>query len=218
MKKLMLSACLLACLVTTLYLFAADHLDSPAVHGKGSDITDYYAFQSPENANNIVFVINVQGLLSPSETGSASFDEDVMLELNIDNSSAKDNIEDLVIQATFDDGRVNIYGPIAPSEKGINSTLMNSSTSVEAMITKYGAAPMVGNTNGIKVFAGPRDDPFFFDLAAYNAVVTGAATAFNDPWTDTFAGTNVLSVVVEVPKSLLGSGTINTWVTANRKM
>jgi hypothetical protein len=218
MKKTMLMACLLACLVTTLYLIAADHADAPAVDGKGSDITDYYAFESPENDDNMVFVVNVQGLLSPSETPSATFDDDVMLEINIDNSATKDQQEDLVIQATFEGGKVQVYGPAAPVEKGLNSTLINSATPVEAMITAYGSSAIMANTNGIKVFAGPRDDPFFFDLSAYQAVISGTATSFNNPGDDTFAGTNVMSLVIEVPKSRLGSGTINTWVTTNREM
>jgi hypothetical protein len=51
------------------------------------------------------------------------------------------------------------------------------------------------------------------DFAQYGAIIGGTASGFNNPGSDTFAGTNVLSVVVEVPKSLIGgSGTINTWV------
>ncbi len=218
MKKIIITLGIALTFVTSLYLIGADHIDSPTIAGTGSDITDYYAFESPENDANMVFVVNVKGLLSPSETSSASFDEDVMLEINIDNSSSKDHMEDLVIQAMFENGKVKVYGPVAPTEKGLNSTLMNKTSAVEAMITSYGSTPTVGSTNGIKVFAGPRDDPFFFDLNAYKAIIGGTATAFNDPGMDTFAGTNVLSVVIEVPKSKLGSGTIDTWVTSNRKM
>jgi hypothetical protein len=201
------------------YLIAADHIDAPAVTGTGSDITDFYAFQSPSDANNIVFVANVQGLLSPAATSGASFDEEVMIEFNIDNSSTKDNMEDLVIQATFENGKVSVYGPVVPIQKGTASTLVSTASFVEAAITPYGNSPVIGEKNGIKIFAGPRDDPFFFDLTAYQAVIGGTASSFNDPGTDTFAGTNVLSLVVEVPKSMLGSANqVNTWVTANRKM
>jgi hypothetical protein len=199
------------------YLIAADHIDSPAVTGSGSDITDVYAFQSPANANNMVFVVNVQGLLAPSATAAASFDEEVMVEINIDNSSTKDNMEDLVIQASFDNGKVKVYGPEVPVQKGLMSTL-STSTPVEATVTSYGSTPEVGEKNGIKVFAGPRDDPFFFDLNQFKAIIGGTATSFNNPGTDAFAGTNVLALVVEVPKSMLGSGSVNIWATSNRKM
>src|SRR5688572_4502767 len=103
-QKLTVKTAALVCMallvsVTSVYLVAADHVDSPAVIGTGSDITDVYAFQSPSNSANLVFAVNVQGFLAPgSATNNASFDEEVMIEINIDNTG--DNIEDLVIQAT----------------------------------------------------------------------------------------------------------------------
>ena len=209
------SVAVIACAAS--YLIAADHIDAPAVTGTGSDITDFYAFQSPANANNMVFVVNVQGLLAPAATAAASFDEEVMIEINIDNSSTKDNMEDLVIQATFDNGKMKVYGPSAPIDKGLTSTLLSTSA-IEANVTTYGSTAVIGEANGIKVFAGPRDDPFFFDLNQFKAIIGGTATSFNNPGTDAFAGTNVLSVVVEVPKSMLGTGSINAWATSNRKM
>jgi hypothetical protein len=205
-----------ACAAT--YLIAADHIDSPSVAGTGFDITDYYAFQSPGNPNNMVFVVAWKGLLSPSATAGASFEDDLMIEINIDNSSTKDNVEDAVIHANFKNGKVLVYGPSTPSETGLTSKIV-SEPSVEASITTYGATAIVGEKNGIKVFAGPRDDPFFFDLNRYKEIIAGTATSFNNPGMDTFAGTNVLALVIEVPKSMLGSNmTLNTWVTTNREM
>jgi len=199
------------------YLIAADHIDAPAVTGKASDITDFYAFESPSNSSNLVFVVNTQGLLAPMATAAAAFDSDVMLEVNVDNSSTKDNMEDLVLQVTFENGKVQVYGPVAPIEKGLNSTLVTTGNKVEADISTYAGSPMTGEANGIKVFAGPRDDPFFFDLDQFKKVIAGTASGFNNPGTDTFAGTNVMSVIIELPKSLLGSGPINAWATTNRK-
>jgi hypothetical protein len=224
-QKMTVKTAVLVCMallvsVTSVYLIAADHIDSPAVMGTGSDITDVYAFQStaPGSSSNMVFVVNVQGLLAPgSATANASFDEEVMIEINIDNNA--DNNEDLVIQATFENGKVKVYGPAAPIQKGVTSTLVTNTTVTEAAITVGTAAPVIGESNGIKVFAGPRDDPFFFDLDAFKAVIDGTATSFNNPGTDKFKGTNVLALVVEVPKSMLGSSSsINIWATSNRKM
>lgn len=219
-KMKMLGAAFMVAAASGAYLIAADHIDAPSVTGAGnvsigSDITDVYAFA---NGDNMVFVVNTQGLLSPSATAAAAFDEEVMLEINIDNDNVKDNIEDLVIQATFDNGKVNVRGPRAPITTGLTSTLVGGA-SVSANITEYGEAPVIGTSGGIKIFAGPRDDPFFFDLAQYKLVIAGTASAFTSPnGTDTFAGTNVMSLVIEVPKSQLGTGTINIWATSNRKM
>jgi hypothetical protein len=217
-KKLMMAVVVAMICASGVYLIAADHADAPAVTGKSSDITDVYAFESPTTASNMVLVVNIQGLLAPSATAAAKFDPETMVEINIDNSTTKDNIEDLVIQTTFENGKVQVYGPAKPIQTGLKSTLINSTTKVEGSITTYGAAPSIADQGGIKVFAGPRDDPFFFDLTQYKKVIAGTATSFNDPGADTFAGTNVMSIVIELPKTLLGTGTVNIWATSNRKM
>jgi hypothetical protein len=217
-KKLMMAAVVATICATGAYLIAADHADAPAVTGKTSDITDVYAFQSPTTASNMVLVVNIQGLLAPSATGAAKFDPETMVEINIDNSSTKDNVEDLVIQATFENGKVQVYGPAKPIQTGLKSTLINSATKVEGAITAYGAAPSITEQSGMKIFAGPRDDPFFFDLDQFKKILATTATGFNNPGTDTFAGTNVMSIVIELPKSALGTGSVNIWATTNRKM
>ena len=215
MKKtnLLYGALLLIASVTI--FIAADHIDAPNVSGSSSDITDFYAFQG-ENTNNIVFVANIKGLMSPSETATATFDENVMLEFNIDTDG--DAIEDLVIQALPRDGKMYFFGPYAPSVTGLNSTVNTDFAYSSVDISTYGSNAIINTNNNMKFFAGPRDDPFFMDFARYGEIIGGTAPGFNNPGNDTFAGTNVLSVVVEVPKSLIGSsGSINTWVEAKTK-
>mgnify|MGYP000026452012 CR=1 FL=1 len=197
-------------------IMAADHIDSPAVQGTTADITDFYAFQG-ENTSNLVFVANLQGLLSPSATSSAMFDENVMVEFNIDNNG--DNVEDLVIQAIPRDGKMYFFGPVAPAAPGVTSTIISDATNMASVdITPYGSSAITATQNGMMVFAGPRDDPFFFDFGKFTEIIGGTASGFDAQGTDTFAGSNVMSVVVEVPKSALGgSGTLNTWVEAKKK-
>lgn len=204
-------------LVGTIIVFAADHIDAPGVSGTKADITDFYAFQG-SSSSNLAFVANVQGLLSPSATETAEFNENTMIQFNIDNDG--DFVEDLVIQVVFSDGKAYAYGPVAPSETGLTSGVeLNATNNVSVDITEYGSSAKVGTNNGIKLFAGPRDDPFFMDFAQYGEIIAGNASSFNNPGSDTFAGTNVMSVVVEVPKSMLGDvATINTWVQAKNKI
>jgi hypothetical protein len=201
--------------IVSILIVSADHLEAPAVNGATSDITDFYAFQG-ENTNNIVFAINVQGFLSPTETSNASFDENVMIEINIDTNG--DNVEDLVIQAIPRDGTMYFFGPTEPSVTGLTSSINTTATSSTAEITPYGSAAIIGSNDGMQFFAGPRDDPFFMDFAQFGEILGGNATGFNDPGSDSFAGTNVLSIIVEVPKSKIGnSGTINAWAESKRK-
>jgi hypothetical protein len=216
MKKKILLIAAFAMALAGGIIIAADHIDAPAVTGPGNtsvgaDITDIYAFQSPSDNTKMVFVLNSQGLLSPTASGTASFPSNVMYEFNIDNTG--DNMEDLVIQALVQNGKLRVYGPVAPTVKGTTSTVLTSGSVTEAAVTAYGSSANVGtNSNGIKVFAGPRDDPFFFDLTRFKEILAGTQTGFRSPGVDAFAGTNVMSIVVEVPKTLLGSAaTINVW-------
>ena len=86
-------------------LWAADHNDAPAVKGTSEDITDLYAYQG-SNTSNLVFVANTQGLLSPAASATAKFDENTLIQINIDNTG--DNVEDLVIQAVYDGKNMKI--------------------------------------------------------------------------------------------------------------
>ncbi|AWG22540.1 molecular chaperone DnaK [Flavobacterium faecale] len=212
-SKMILGMSLVA--ITGLTLVAADHIDAPSVTGNASDITDFYAFQG-QDTNNMVFAVNTQGLLSPNATGAAAFNENVMIEVNIDNTG--DNKEDLVIQAIKRGDKMYFFGPYAPSVTGKTSTIDISKASGSVAISKYGATAITSTENGMKFFAGPRDDPFFFDLGQYQDVLSGKATGFKTTGVDTFAGTNVLSIVVEVPKTKLGTAAkLNTWVETKKK-
>jgi len=201
-------------------LLAADHIDAPAVTNQSTDITDVYVFRG-ENPENLVFVANTQGLLSPAATANSKFDENTLIEFNIDNNG--DNIEDLVIQCIAKNGKMKVYGPAKPKVTGTISYLNISDFTVQTDITKYGEDPKIGYQKGVKVFAGPRDDPFFFDLTRFKEIIAGTATSFHagtavDPSHDKFAGTNVMSLVVEVPKNMLGgNGTINVWAETKKK-
>ncbi len=201
MKK---SKILLGLAITAVFgltLVAADHIDAPAVQGGKSDITDFYVFQGA-NTSNMVFVANVQGLITPNASAAASFDENVLVEFNIDNNG--DNVEDLVIQAIPRNGKMYFFGPVAPGTAGTSSTVKTANALGSVDITPYGNTAIIATQNGSSMFAGLRDDPFFFDFGQYSAIIGGTATSFNNPGTDTFAGTNVMSIVVEVPKSSIG--------------
>lgn len=223
MKKKIFLSSLLGVLAMGGIIIAADHIDAPAVTGPGStspgnDITDVYAFQSPADNSKMVFVMNTQGLLSPSASATASFPSNVMYEFNIDNTG--DNVEDLVIQCLVQSGKMRVYGPVAPATTGLSSTVRTNGPSTEVAVTAYGAATInsATNANGTKIFAGPRDDPFFFDLSRFKEIIAGTQTSFRSPGVDFFAGTNVMSIVVEVPKSLLGAAaTINVWAETKSK-
>ena len=197
-------------------VYASDHMDAPAVKGLPTDITDLYVFEG-KNTDNLVFVGNSQGLLAPSATGAAHFNPETLIQFKIDNDG--DNIEDKVIQAIYKDGQVIFFGLGRPVATGTRNKIEERDFLGSVRVTPYGAHSPIVSTGayGIRFFAGPRDDPFFFDLDQFHKITGGTATSFNNPGTDTFAGTNVLAIVVEVPKSVLHAdkGKINVWLTTS---
>ena len=91
-----------------------------------------YTFQG-QDTNNLVFAVNTQGLLSPNATGAATFKENVMVEINIDNTG--DNVEDLVIQAIKRGDKMYFFGPYAPTTTGTSSMIKTSAASGEVAIS-----------------------------------------------------------------------------------
>ena len=147
MKKTIIAVIGLLAAGLTFVLFAADHIDAPAVGSLSTgstvaDITDYYAFESPSNSDNYVFVCNVLGLTAPTTTADATFDEDVMYEFNIDNNA--DNVEDLVIQCIFRDGEVFTFGAVPAGSSELNSKIVVGDTKISTEVSSYGAAPTIG--------------------------------------------------------------------------
>ena len=225
MKKTKIYTGLAILAVAGALFVAADHIDAPGVAGNTADITDFFAFEPTEGSDNTVFVVDMQTNVLP-DLAYGEFDENVLTEINIDTNN--DLVEDLVIQAIPRDGKMYFFGPVVPTQTGLNSEVMVDSP--------LGSVDISGTTainettaEGVKLFAGPRQDPFFFDFFQFNAVIGGEAPGgfkVAGEAEDTFDGANTLSIVVEIPNSMLGSTTgmnalgltvYKTWVTTNRK-
>ncbi|NNM23169.1 MAG: DUF4331 family protein [Flavobacteriaceae bacterium] len=238
MKKTKIFAAIggLSLAALSVFLIAADHIDSPSVAGTKVDIADLYAFEG-DNPDNTVFVATLQGPLVPGQvTENAVFDEDVLVEFNIDNTG--DFVEDLVIQAIRRDSIMYFFGPVAvaPADTGLESGVYVNNTTGQVEISGVDETLVSESPNGMKFFAGPRRDYFYFDFNRFNEVVSGsvAPEGFLPPGqaSDFFEALNVLSIVVEVPNSLLGSApdhvggavgitglpnAYNVWVSTKRK-
>ena len=196
---------------------AADHRDSPVAQmNAAADINDVYLFRSPANANNAVAVITVSPLIAPSDNMTRGvFDPSVQYQVHIDrNADLRDDVT-LNIRTTSSPPSVIIEGAGGPITAAI--TPPGSST---AMVTEAGP---------VKVFAGLRDDPFFFDLTAFQAFVANPrapAAGLRSPGAgapaDTFAGVNTLAIAIEAPVTVLtggtsaNAGTIKAWVSTTR--
>ncbi len=200
---------------------SSDHADTREVVSRpGSDISDVYMFPSKENPDNYVLIMNVNPLIAAGGGGGASFDPNVLYQFKIDLN--EDGIEDRVIQATFQGTgaaqKVRIAGPAAPNEVSTSNTLMSPYATTGTINTTF--SPI----GGMKVFAGAREDSFFFDLEQFftilpdRGVPPGLTTPPADPYQPmattwrapgaavdflSNGGFNVLSIVIELPNAQL---------------
>src|SRR6185437_638467 len=82
-------------------LFASSHREAPitALDPK-ADITDWYAFVSPEHPDHVVMILNVDPFLEPSNGPNYfPFDPNILYEMKVDNDH--DGKEDVTFQFGF---------------------------------------------------------------------------------------------------------------------
>ncbi len=216
-RGLALAGLLMATGAGAMLLRAADHRDSAFLtDNPGLDIADVYSFLSPGDPSKLVLAMTVAGLQAPTDAGSVRFPANVVYQWKIDING--DAVEDYVIQAyTAGNGSaqvVQFLGPAAPAQAGTTSRLIGGPAITVPV--SFSATPRTQSSGGITVFAGLRDDPFYFDLAQFQAILGGTASGFRNPGMDTFAGTNVLALVIEVPITMFGGATqVGVWGTVN---
>jgi CubicO group peptidase (beta-lactamase class C family) len=190
-RKVILQVVSLAVLLFTGAGLATDHLDSQATSiDPLADLLDLYAFNTPmcgpgtptvceDEPEELILALT----LNPFASGGDQFPDDVLYHFFLENDS------------------------------GITSQI-DCSFSHDQVITCEGPGGMVvqsrvgeiGAQGDLRVFAGLRDDPFFFDLAAFADFDTVGINAFQSPGTDFFAGSNVLAIVIGIRISAIPAG------------
>jgi hypothetical protein len=213
-------------------VYGSDHREAPTVDQMPEgDITDVYSFVDPNDSTKVDFIMNVNPFATAAEASSYSFSPDFLYQFKIDNTG--DAREDLVIQVVFDQPgtgqTASIYGPAAPTTTGARNTLLTSApTATGTFNTTFGSA------SGVQAFVGLRDDPFVFDFAQFTRILNNQQDLFRavgnfrgrpvradgTSGVDIFAGFNVTSIVVSVPKSMVRGSTsmINVWATVSQRV
>jgi hypothetical protein len=99
--KSMVALAMALCMLAPSSLFASSHREAPITAlDRSADVTDWYAFVSYDNPNNVTFILNVDPLLEPANGPNYfPFDPSVLYEMLIDNN--QDGIPDVVFQFRF---------------------------------------------------------------------------------------------------------------------
>ena len=150
---------------------SSDHQDTfnlatQVGHNTSADITDVFVFPAPDNANNVVFAMDVSPLISPLSSGNVpNFDPTLLWQFKISHqaSGVEDQVIQMVASGTGSGQTLSVYGPTAPREVGTTNTIV----AAQALgSTTFGNSAKLQN-NTVQFYAGPRSDPFVFDLFGF---------------------------------------------------
>jgi hypothetical protein len=168
------------------------------------DLTDLFVFASPESPDKTVLIFDV----NPFMTG-ADFHPDAVYRINVDNDG--DTQADVAFSFVFSESNggtqtATVYyatGSQAREPEPAGEVL------IEGVPVGFDETAKPVEAGACRLFIGVRSDPFFADGE-------GAFHDFQFTGDDTFAGKNILSMALEVPNEMLGSGPeIGVWCTSS---
>ncbi len=180
MKINSLCSVLALSLLVAAQTWAADHRDGPfATNDPAADLNDIYTFVNPKNPAETIFVATV----FPVANSASSFSSAVDYRFFIDNGGTE-----RVVTCKFP-----------------GSTRFECS-GFPGMTASGSVGRTVNGTGGFRVYTGLRDDPFFFDLNAFNATRNALAPRFTNPGVNFFRDLNTLTIVLGIPNLALSDG------------
>jgi hypothetical protein len=173
-------------IAVALPLHAADHRDGPLATGDPSaDLNDVYLFINPDDPQELILILTFH----PDAPINARFSDEIEYRAHIDNGGPGSPI---MLACGFSEGgtRVGCSGP--------DGTLHVS-----------GPIQRINQAGDIRVFAGVHDDPFFFDVAAFNRIRAGVEPGFTNPGVNGFGGFNTLAITIGIRHSWLTNNGAN---------
>jgi hypothetical protein len=181
----------------------SDHISGPrALAEPIADITDVYAFPSPERPRHLVLVMNTFPFAKPSDVLS----DGLIYRLRVrplDPSGADDPVPFVVRREEFVFD--SVFGPPADADGGRSGQQEGTCHTPGGETVAFRLNDeQGGRAHGVRVFAGPRWDPFIMDARAALKTIATGELAFTDPGAIYLDGKNVLSLVVEVDTAMLG--------------
>ena len=178
------------------------HISGPrAMAEPTADITDLFAFPSPEHPGRLVLALDTLPFARPS----AMFSDGLIYRFRLRPLTANPGEspvpfapygDEIVVDCVFSEPG-NGHQPDGPQQECTCRLPDGQTISVRTNDERGDQA------DGVRVFAGPRWDPFFEDFRAEQKTLATGQLAFTDPGANFMDGKNVLSVVVELDRDLL---------------
>src|SRR3954468_21494475 len=170
----------------------SDHISGPrALADPIADITDVYAFPSPERAGRLTLVLNTLPFAQPS----ALFSDGLVYRFRLrplTAGAAGDPRPFAVADGELAFDCVFSNPATGDGQEGVCTTPSGDTVSFRVNDERGGSG------HGVRVFAGPRWDPFIMDAPAALKTIATGELAFTDQGAIYMDGKNVLSLVVEI--------------------
>ncbi|GII97497.1 DUF4331 family protein [Sinosporangium siamense] len=184
------------------------HLSGPDLRPPADDprldLTDVFAFQSPEAAGATVLVMNVNSFAFVPGA-SPYLHPGAVYKLCVDNDG--DDRPDLAFSFVFGEpagGEQAVTVYYGAGERAGGFAAMGEAVVADAPVA-FGPDPAVAEAGPLRFTACLRSDPFFADLE-------GIGDGFTWTGRDTMAGKNVVALVLEAPDDTFGAGPeIGVW-------
>jgi hypothetical protein len=191
--------------------FSAADLKHPGDDAR-LDLTDLFVFAAPDYPDRTILIMD-----SNPFTKGDGFHPDAVYRFNIDNDG--DSLADVAFSFTFSeprDGRQTATAYYATGSEA-QTREPRGELLIEATEVGFDAMAMTVQAGPCRLFIGERSDPFFADAdGILHWLIEGQKGDFQWNGNDTFAGANILSIVLEVPNDMLGPGPlIGTWITVS---
>lgn len=170
------------------------HISGPrAVAEPIADITDFYAFPSPDRPGHLVLVLNTLPFAPPT----ARFSDALLYRFRIRELTRNDPDAGSPFSPTEDDIVIEcVFSTPDPDDGGEQHSTCRLPSGDTVTVEVGGDRLAAGD--GARIFAGPRWDPFFLDAPAMLKTIATEKLAFTDPGAIYLDGKNVLGLVVEL--------------------
>ena len=191
--------------------FSAAKLQHPGDDAR-LDLTDLFVFTAPDDPGRTVLIMN-----SNPFTKGDGFHPGAVYRFNIDTDG--DALADVAFSFTFspyDNGRQTATAYYATG-RDAQTREPRGDMLIQATAVGFDATAAPVQAGPCRLFTGTRSDPFFADAdGVLHWLIDGQQGNFQWTGTDTFAGANVLSIVLEAPNDMLGPGPgIGAWITTS---
>ena len=182
----------------------SDHISGPrALSDPIADITDVYAFPSPEDPGRLVLVLNTLPMAKPTDLFSAG----LLYRFRLRPLTPHRGREPVGVRPGRRGAGPRLRVRRARSTTGRTTCSTGTCVAPGGEEVRFRVNDEAGGSGGgIRVFAGVRWDPFIMDARAALATIATRKLAFTDHGSIFLDGKNVLSIVVEIDIALLPGG------------